>query len=784
MEKIKKLRILLLDDSPDDRLLAKRALTKAFEEVQFLEPIDEGQLAKIMDEGGFDLVITDYQLRWTNGIKVLKTVKERYPLVPVIMFTATGSEEIAVSAMKAGLDDYILKSSRQFVRLPAAVQSALVRAKEVRRRWKTEEELLKARREWEAIFQAIGQPAVVIDPNFNILVANRAAIEKAGGPEKIIGHHCYQVFYGSQAPRPGCPVHRLLSSGTAETVTAEMKVGDRFYIISCTPLFDEKGQISKIIHIATDITTQKRTEQALKEAEERYSDLLERATDLIISLSPEGRFIYVNRAGREALEYSQQELKGLSILEVIHPEARLLFKSVLRRLLKGEAVDQLSLPVISKSGRSLELLGNLNVKMGPKGPEYIRGIFRDITREKEMEEERKRLQAQLLQAQKMEAIGTLAGGIAHDFNNLLMAIQGYNELALMKTDPNSPVYRHLQQMREACHRAASLIKQLLLFTKKQSLEFRPLNLNRIIHELSQIFRRLIGENIKVDLQLEAELWPIRGDTASLEQVIMNLVVNARDAMPHGGVLTIKTENLLLTPGSPRLHPEARQGRYVRLVIEDTGIGMDREVLEHIFEPFFTTKEEGRGTGLGLSVVYGIVKQHGGWLNVNSKPGEGSSFEIYLPATRASARVEAEDEGALPDLRAQGEGVLLVEDEDMVREMAADFLRERGFTVFTASLVKEAWDIFQAHGKDIHLLFTDVVLPDGTGLDLAESLLAIKSDLKVLVTTGYTEQEVPKVKGDQRIRFLQKPYPLRTLLMALNELLQPASVQQSAEEGRG
>ncbi|WP_456432546.1 response regulator [Thermosulfuriphilus sp.] len=763
------LKVLLLDDNPDDRLLVKRALSKAFGELSFLEPLREEDFKAVLDQGGFDLVITDYQLRWTDGLKILKAVKERYPLCPVIMFTATGSEEIAVSAMKAGLDDYILKASRHFVRLPAAVQAALARAEEIRRRRQTEEELIRARREWEAIFQAIGQPAIIIDPDFNILVANKAAIDKAGGREKIVGRHCYEVFYKAEAPRPGCPVERLLSSQSLQTVTAEMKVGDKFYIISCTPLFEE-GRISKIIHIATDITTQKKTEQALKEAEERYSDLLERATDLIISLSPEGRFIYVNRAGREAMGFSQAELRELSILDLVHPQARTLFKNVLKRLLRGEAVEGLSLPIIAKSGRCLELLGNLNVKMGPEGPEYIRGIFRDVTKEKEMEEERKKLQAQLLQAQKMEAIGTLAGGIAHDFNNLLMAIQGYNELAMMKTDPSSPIYRNLQQMREACLRASSLIKQLLLFTKKQALEFKPVNLNQIIRDLSEMFRRLIGENIKVELELEEDLWPIKGDTASLEQVIMNLVVNARDAMPQGGLLLIKTENLSSTDVLP-LPPGSCRGNYIRLTVKDTGVGMDREVLEHIFEPFFTTKEEGKGTGLGLSVVYGIVKQHGGWVDVSSRPGDGSSFEIYLPATRAPAVKKATEEKAFADFRAKGEGILLVEDEEMVREMAADFLRDRGFNVFPAAYAREALDIFRRFSSQINILFTDVVLPDGTGLELAETLRSQKPRLKVVVTTGYTEQEIPRLEGKGKLRFLQKPYPLTTMLAVLKDLLE-------------
>ncbi|MEC4684134.1 MAG: GAF domain-containing protein [Nitrospirota bacterium] len=391
---------------------------------------------------------------------------------------------------------------------------------------------------------------------------------------------------------------------------------------------------------------------------------------------------------------------------------------------------------------------------------------------RQAEEEKGKIQAQLLQAQKMEAVGTLAGGVAHDFNNLLTAIRGYVDLVMMKVDESEPFYRNLKQIRNASMRAADLTRQLLLFSRKQPMEFIHLNINRTIDDLLKMLNRLIGEDIAIRTYPEPDIWMVRADPGSIEQVIMNLAGNARDAMPDGGSLTIRTENVLLDEEYCKVILEARPGRFVCLSVEDTGAGMNKKTVQHIFEPFFTTKEAGKGTGLGLSVVYGIVKQHEGWINVSSKSGLGSTFRIYLPASSVKSEDEARKENPVQKLQGSGERILLVEDEEGVRGFASEALRGSGYVVIEAANVQEALEIFEREKGDFHLILSDVVLPDNSGLHLVDQLLSYKPDLQVLLSSGYTDQKSQwRLIRERKFRFLQKPYALGDLLQAVKEVME-------------
>ena len=402
----------------------------------------------------------------------------------------------------------------------------------------------------------------------------------------------------------------------------------------------------------------------------------------------------------------------------------------------------------------------------------ITGI--DITERKRAQEEKKMMQAQLLQAQKMEAVGKLAGGVAHDFNNLLTTIHGYTELAMMELNETEPLYRDLKEIHLAAVRAASLTRQLLLFSRKQPMELTPLIINRTIDELLKMLNRLIGEDIAINTVLEPDLWTVRADAGNIEQVIMNLAVNARDAMPKGGRLTIKTENVTLDEEVCKVIPEARPGKFVCLSVEDTGVGMDKDIIQHIFEPFFSTKEVGRGTGLGLSVVYGSVKQHEGWINIYSEPGRGSTFKVYLPAFSVRLEEETEEMISLQEFQGSGERILLVEDEEGVRKLANKALSKNGYVVFEAANAKEAMDIFEREEGKFHLVFSDVVLPDKTGLQLVHQLLSRKPELQILLSSGYTDDKSQWSAITKRgFRFLQKPYPLPDLLRAIKEAIKPS-----------
>ena len=401
-------------------------------------------------------------------------------------------------------------------------------------------------------------------------------------------------------------------------------------------------------------------------------------------------------------------------------------------------------------------------------------VFKDITERKRMEAEKEKMQEQLVHSQKMEAIGTLAGGIAHDFNNMLTAILGYSEFAvtMMRKDKTDPVYvKYLEQISMAARRAGNLTRQLLLFSRRQPMEYTPIDLNLSIDELLKMLGRLIGENITITANLAPDLRPFLGDKGNVEQVIMNLAVNAKDAMPQGGSLTISTENVVLDEQYCKRFSLAQPGHFVRLVVEDTGEGMDEETQHHIFEPFFTTKETGKGTGLGLSVVYGIMQQHKGWINVSSQHGQGTLFEVFFPAAPLQKENRSTKPESLNAFVGAGERILLVEDDEEVRKIASTVLRDHNYTILESGNVKEAQGIFEKEQGQIDLLFSDVVLPDESGIQLAENLLAQHPELPILLTSGYSdEQSQYEIINEKGYRFLQKPYEIAVLLQTVKEVL--------------
>ena len=384
--------------------------------------------------------------------------------------------------------------------------------------------------------------------------------------------------------------------------------------------------------------------------------------------------------------------------------------------------------------------------------------------------ERMHLERQLRQAQKMKAVGTLAGGVAHDFNNLLTAIRGCTDLAIRMLDQAHPAYVELQEVLSSANRASDLTRQLLAFSRNQPLEFKNILLNRLIEDILKMLHRLIGEDIGIRTHLADDLWIVRADRGSIEEVVMNLAINARDAMPKGGQIEIHTANVVIDEAHCAEHPEARCGSHVCLSVSDTGEGMSPNTLARIFEPFFSTKVTGKGTGLGLAVVYGIIKQHNGWVHVESEPAQGSTFKIYIQ--RSSGEIEtARESEKLEDYRGSGERILVVEDEDRVRELFEKFLSQHGYTIFTAIDVEDAESVFQREQGQFDLIFSDVVLPDGTGIDLVDRFLEEKPELRIMLSSGYADQKSQwQVIKDKGYPFFPKPFTLLNLLKSIQGIL--------------
>jgi signal transduction histidine kinase/ActR/RegA family two-component response regulator len=394
--------------------------------------------------------------------------------------------------------------------------------------------------------------------------------------------------------------------------------------------------------------------------------------------------------------------------------------------------------------------------------------LRDVT-------ERKRLEAQYLQAQKMESVGRLAGGVAHDFNNLLTVINGYSELLAAKLGNDRGLREMAEQILRAGKSAAELTTQLLTFSRKQVAQARPLDLNVLVEEAQKMFSRILGEDVQLESKLSPTLGQVMADPGQMHQVLMNLVVNARDSMPRGGRLTIETRNVDVDEGFSRQHPEVAPGRYVYLGVTDTGTGMSEEVKRQIFEPFFTTKEKGKGTGLGLATVYGIVRHSEGWIRVDSAPGAGSTFHIYLPRTQLVVEAAATVPSA--DLAKGSETVLLVEDEDAVRELTEQMLKDHGYQVLQAGSGAEALALATSYPGTIHLLMTDVILPQMNGRALAEALWSSRPEIKVLYMSGYSEDVIGQGLPERRVAYLAKPFSSVDLAAKVRQTL-------AGEGGRG
>ena len=630
-------RLLLIDDNLDDRVFVRRVLTREIDALEVQEAGDAKTLALALEAGPFDLVITDYALGFTNGFLVLDTLKSRWPEVPVILCTGTLSEEIAVEALRKGLDDYVLKDPQRLLRLPAAVRGAIDHARQ-------RAAVRAAEHRYETLFHGAPVGLVRSLPDGQMLAANAAAARIWGYPDvaAFLGVNAREL-YADPADRA-----RLIAS-----------------IEGC-------------------------------EGVENF-ELQGRRGD--------GALIWVNLGVR-----AEQDARG----QVLHYE----------------------------------------------------WSVADIT-------ERKRLESELRQAQKLEAIGQLAGGVAHDFNNLLTVITGRSHLALGQLPADHAIRRHIDLIQTTAERAAALTRQLLAFSRKQVLESKVLDVNAVVTGLAPMLRRLIGEDLDFAVVPAPELGCVKADPSQLEQVILNLSVNARDAMPQGGRLTIETANVELDEAYTRRHLAASAGHFVMLAITDTGHGMDAAVKARIFEPFFTTKEPGKGTGLGLATVFGIVKQSGGSIEIYSEPGQGTTFKVYLP--RVDEAVDRTAAVAAPTLARGSETILLVEDDEEVRALARETLDGHGYAVIPAAAPAEALRLAGSHSGPIHLLVTDVVMPQLSGRGLAEQLTPDHRDLRVLYMSGYAGDAVVRHGVlEEGTAFLQKPFTPDALLRKVREVLDQAA----------
>jgi PAS domain S-box-containing protein len=564
---------------------------------------------------------------------------------------------------------------------------------------------------------------------------------------------------------PGVPVIVLTGVLSDETAVELLKAGASDYIL--------KDRIARLPAAISAAIADHEKEldlnaaiRGLGESEARYRELFEASSDLIFLVSLDGEITAVNPAFQAATGFTIRKTPALTAMQLPAEEEKKAFARALAQAAAGREAAEMEFIFISAKGRQLTVQGSFHPKKQDGKVMYLQGIFRDITVHRSLE-------AQFRQAQKMEAVGRLAGGIAHDFNNMLCAIQGYATLSLKPLKDGDQMKTNLEEICKAVARAVALIKQLLVFSRKQPLQKLPCDLNALLTSIQPMMSRLIGENIKLKLDLDPELPHLLADASQLDQLLVNLVINARDAMPAGGEIAVRTRLAAVSPEDVRSpDPDQAGGKFILLSVKDSGLGMDKAVREHIFEPFFTTKERGKGTGLGLATVYGAVKQHNGWITVESEPGRGTEFSVYLPF-KACGQPGADE--ALPrrrrGKRETAARILIIEDDPVLRGLSAKALTVHGHTARKAESIEEAMAILKECGEDFDIVFSDMVLGDGNIMTVAEELAKRSPKAGFIFTSGYLEE---KDNWDyinrMGYKFIAKPFSVETLLRTIDETL--------------
>ena len=538
----------------------------------------------------------------------------------------------------------------------------------------------------------------------------------------------------------------------------------RWMLAHAVPIRNERGEVYRIAGVCLDITERRLAQDALRANEARLRMLFETVHLIVLGLDADGRVNYVNPYMLKLTGYTHDEAVGADYFERFVPQAqRAELIRAFRELKEGDHAHYQN-PIVTKAGEERMISWHNIVVRDPEGRATgTLSIGEDITQDT-------RLEQQYRQAQKMEAVGRLAGGVAHDFNNLLTAIFGYTDLLSEDLAPDHPGRSDLQEIKTAATRAAALTRQLLTFSRQQVLQPVVLNLNDVVEEIQKMLDRLLGEDVQLHATLAADLGNVRADAGQIEQVIMNLAVNARDAMPTGGKVTIETANVDLMAEYATTHPLVLPGRFVMLAVSDTGVGMDEATKAKVFEPFFTTKETGKGTGLGLATVYGIVKQSGGFIWLYSEPGKGTAFKVYLPRVDepVDSVVQAPDRvGTVTGT----ETLLVAEDDDLLRPLTQQLLTKLGYRVLVARDAAEALAIARAYKDEIHLLVSDVVMPGGGGFQLAKQLHTERPTLSVLYVSGYTDEAVVRHGLLERgLNYLQKPFTPAALARRIRDVL--------------
>jgi two-component system, cell cycle sensor histidine kinase and response regulator CckA len=721
-----------------------------------------------------------------NIISALTREKAENPVARVLregLVVGLANHTILIS--RDGREFQIADSAAPITDPAGDITGVVMVFRDVTSEYAMQQALVDAERYYRSLIHSLHEDILVIDHDYRVTDINNSALQTLGlKREQAMGRHCYELSHGLDSPchmhEEECGLRHVLETGTGCNLHHEHVDTDgkrRHVDILTSPLKDQNKNITHVIEAVRDVTdlfesreAVEKAEDALIESEKRYRRLFESAKDGILILDADtGMIVDVNPFILDLLGYTYEAFVGRHLWDIGEFKDIVASRISLQELQAKGYIRYEDLPLQTRDGSRIhvEFVSNVYLVDNQK---IIQCNIRNITERKQAEMEREKLQAQLLQAQKMESVGRLAGGVAHDFNNMLGVILGHTELALLKVDEDSDLISDLNEIQKAATRSADITKQLLAFARKEIISPKQIDLNDTLESMLNMLRRLIGEDIDLVWQPGAHLWPVKMDPSQIDQILANLCVNARDAIAGVGKLTIETGKKTFDEEYCNDHLGFIPGDFVLLAVSDNGCGMNKDTLDNLFEPFFTTKEMGKGTGLGLATVYGIVKQNNGFINVYSEPGQGSTFKIYLPRLVADKDVDK----AVPVKTAAAGGyetILLVEDEPTILKMTRMMLEKKGYSVLTAAAPAEAMNLARTHSDKIHILITDVVMPGMNGRDLAGKITDFYPDIGLLFMSGYTANVIAHHGVlDDGVAFIQKPFSMADMTAKVREVL--------------
>lgn len=776
------LRLLVIEDVEDDMLLLLRSLRRGGYTLDYLRVETPEEMQSALERQAWDVVIADYALPKFSAPEALNLLQQQQQDIPFIIVSGTIGEETAVAAMKAGAHDYILKGN--LARLAPAVERELREAEERKKRKvaeralrDSEEALRQSQNHYQTLTEASPVGIFRTDAQGNYVYVNRQWCEMTGiALEQALPCDPSSALHSDDCARVLETWETALRAGLPFRLEFRLQRPDGTILWVFGQALPERNKDEGVVGYVgtiTDITDRKLAQQQVRE----QAALLDVTTDAILVRSMNGQILFWNKGAETLYGWSSEDAIGQDADQLLYQDELKDSKEIHQCLMcegswKGERKQ------VTRAGQSITVMSRWSLVTDEKGhPNAVLTVNTDITQSK-------RLEDQFLRAQRLESIGTLASGIAHDLNNVLTPIYGVAYLLPIQLPTvDEKIQQQFEILKNSAKRASEIVNQVLLFAKGKEGERRPLQIRHLIKEIRSFVHKTFPNSIKVSVNVPQDMWLVKGDETQLHQVFMNLFVNARDAMPDGGKLTISSTNLQLDQAFVSNHIDAQAGPYVLVTVADTGVGISPDKLDRIFDPFFSTKQAQGGTGLGLSTVHGIIKSHGGFITIYTEVGKGSQFKVYLPATDSGERVEQEN---ISSPSGQGECVLVVDDDAPIRDIAQSVLSIHNYKVLVATDGIDALAQYTEHKSDIKVVLMDMTIPNLDSATAIQVMQKINPQVKIIAVSGLPgNEQIALTLGESVKTFLPKPYDSSALLVAIHNVLQvDSTVSQTDRKGRG